>query len=118
MKVRVVPTGKAIEKSLDLACEIFNRVSAASKLLWLSYRCPIIICDLRATKALKGEFGHKHADESHGQVRALRYAHALGVGFRRSIIVPIESKTPRYRSNFGESKRVGWSREQRLKEIV
>jgi hypothetical protein len=42
----------------------FN-VSAASKLLWLSYRCPFIICDSRATKALKKKFGHKHADTSY-----------------------------------------------------
>jgi len=26
VNVRVVPTGKAIEESVDLACEIFNRV--------------------------------------------------------------------------------------------
>jgi hypothetical protein len=40
-------------------------VSAASKLLWLSYRCPYIICDSRATKALKKEFHHRRADESY-----------------------------------------------------
>jgi hypothetical protein len=40
-------------------------VSAASKLLWLSSRCPYIICDSRATKALKKQFHYKHADESY-----------------------------------------------------
>jgi hypothetical protein len=40
-------------------------VSAASKLLWLSSRCPFIICDSRAKKALKKEFGHKYADTTY-----------------------------------------------------
>lgn len=42
-----------------------SNVSAASKLLWLSYRYPYIICDSQATKALKREFGHKLADASY-----------------------------------------------------
>jgi hypothetical protein len=40
-------------------------VSAASKLLWLSYRWPFIICDSRATKALKRDFRFKSADASY-----------------------------------------------------
>jgi len=57
---KVTELASDFEKNLDQC-----NVSAASKLLWLSNRCPFIICDLRATNALKKKFGHKHADTSY-----------------------------------------------------
>lgn len=50
-----------------------SNVSAASKLLWLSQRRPFIICDSRATIALKREFHYKHAAASYEEyVKAWR----------------------------------------------
>ncbi len=58
---------EAVNKLAETLKEEFARfnVSAASKLLWLSYRRPFIISDSRATKALKREFHHKRADASY-----------------------------------------------------
>lgn len=58
-----------------------SNISAASKLLWLSHRCPFIICDSRATKALKRAFRHKRADESYEEyIKAWRNEYAKHEG--------------------------------------
>jgi hypothetical protein len=51
---------KVIELSRKFE-EEFNQfnLSAATKLLWLSYRSPYIVYDKRAVKALKQKYGHK-----------------------------------------------------------
>src|SRR5205085_2998444 len=46
----------------------FNQynLSAASKLLWLSYREPYIVYDGRAVKALTRDFGHRFDQRDYG----------------------------------------------------
>jgi hypothetical protein len=42
-----------------------NNLSAASKLLWLSYRHPYIVYDNRAITALRDEFGHRFEERDY-----------------------------------------------------
>lgn len=57
------PDDKVNRMATDLQGE-FKRytLSAASKLLWLSYREPYIVYDSRAVKALRHDFGHRFDD--------------------------------------------------------
>jgi hypothetical protein len=55
-----------LARALQLRFEQFN-LSAASKLLWLSFREPYVIYDKRAVEALSQKFKHKFSHRSYSQ---------------------------------------------------
>lgn len=69
--VREGPSSSSALEKVNRLAELLQKefgqfnVSAALKLLWLSYRWPFVIYDSRATKALKREFHYKRAEASY-----------------------------------------------------
>lgn len=61
-----------VQMVVELACKLqiefkqFN-VSAASKLLWLSVREPVVVYDKRAVSALSGHFKHKFSARNYNE---------------------------------------------------
>jgi len=65
-----------LTQTLQPHFEQFN-LSAASKLLWLSFREPVVIYDNKAVKALSRKFKHKFSSRSYSQyVEAWRSQYA------------------------------------------
>ena len=88
---------EAVNKLAEMLKEKFDQfnVSAASKLLWLSYRRPFIISDSRATKALKREFHYKRADASYEEyVNAWRNEFAKHEGQIRKAVDALPAARP------------------------